>query len=185
MAALLQIADPYRRAQQGLVLPPSRLKTQGWDVIYAPFVVGRRYSSRFSDGSYGAWYGGRMLQTAIAETRYHRNRLLAQSGAPDTTLALRAFAVDIDGKLHDLRGLRDRMASVFASDDYAKSQGLARRLHNGGSFGIAYDSVRHDGGQCACAFHPDVLGACRILGDFLYHWNGVSIDAVYQRLRSP
>jgi hypothetical protein len=48
-------------------------------VVNAAFTHSHPEGSRFSDGSYGAYYAGHTLHTAIAETRYHRARFLAMT----------------------------------------------------------------------------------------------------------
>ena len=51
-------------------------------------------------------------------------------------------------------------------------------LRDAGSDGIAYDSVRHAGGECVAAFHPDVLSPARQGEHLYYHWDGARIAHV-------
>ena len=70
---------------------------------------------------------------------------------------MRVYAIDLDGDLHDLRGRRAAFPLVYRHDDYAASQYLAKTLREDGSNGIAYDSVRRNGGECAAVFRPPLL----------------------------
>ena len=58
---------------------------------------------------------------------------------------------------------------------------LGRRLHGEDSCGIAYDSVRHSGGQCAAVFRPrSVLTPVIQERHLSYHWDGIRIAAVHE-----
>jgi hypothetical protein len=181
LAALLARFHPYGHLKERLgSLGAATRDVAGLDVLLAPFAsVG--WPSRFSDGSYGVFYAARERATAIAETRHHRSRLLAQSNAPPAWLPLTAFTVAIRGELHDVRGLQALLPRVYARDDYTASQKFGRRLHDRGSNGIAYDSVRMTGGQCFAVFHPRVLGACRRAQELYYRWDGTAITEVLVR----
>ena len=86
------------------------------------------------------------------------------------------MAVTLDA--HDLRGEPARFAAALRPDDYAPPQALGRALRAAGSDGIAYPSVRHEGGGCVALFHPD-LAADPIQGRHLdYHWDGARVDYV-------
>ena len=62
--------------------------------------------------------------------------------------------------LHDVRNLRDEHAALYA-DSYTASQALATELRSEGSDGMAYQSVRHSGGECAAVFRPRLFANCR------------------------
>lgn len=58
---------------------------------------------------------------------------------------------------------------------------LARALKAKNSYGIAYDSVRHAGGECVAVFRPPALSN-RIQGPhFGYVWDGEQITTVYEK----
>ena len=70
---------------------------------------------------------------------------------------MRVLSVTVSASLHDLRGMRDILPDVYRADDYTASQLLGGALRAGGSSGVVYDSVRHDGGKCIGAFRPRLL----------------------------
>ena len=100
------------------------------------------------------FYAARELETSIAETRHHRERFLRATQQPRMELDMRVYRFDLDGRLHDIRGRRRELPTVYHIENYAGPQRLARTLRAEGSNGIAYDSVRRDGGQCAAVFRP-------------------------------
>ena len=137
--------------------------------------------SRFSDGTYGVYYAGKELETAIAETRYHSERFMQYTAEPPIELDMRVYLADIDRDLHDIRGMREMLPAVYAAEDYSASQDLGRRLREQRSWGIAYDSVRHDGGECVGIFRPPALRNCRQERHLCYVWNGTRLTHVYQK----
>jgi hypothetical protein len=58
---------------------------------------------------------------------------------------------------------------------------LARALRERGSWGIAYDSVRREGGQCAAVLRPRALSACRQAEHLIYRWDGEEIAEVFEK----
>lgn len=105
---------------------------------------------RFTDGTYGVFYAGRTIETAIAETRYHRVRFLQATSEPAQEIDMRVYAVDLDANLHDIRAKRESHGAYYHPRNYAASQELALKLREKGSNGIVYASVRDDGDVPSC-----------------------------------
>jgi len=59
-----------------LVPPEDRVSGPGSSPIMAAFTHLNPEGDRFTNGTYGVFYAGRTIDTAIAETRYHRIRFL-------------------------------------------------------------------------------------------------------------
>lgn len=124
--------------------------------------------SRFTDGSYGVYYGARELKTAIAETVYHRERFLSATEEPDTELTMRQYINSVALPMHDIRGY----AALHDADVYASSQQEAKRLRGLGSHGFLYSSVRDPGGECIAALRPTAV-TIPVQGEhFRYVWSG-------------
>ncbi len=132
--------------------------------------------SRFSDGSYGVFYAARALDTAVAETMYHRAKFMAATNEPAMKLEMRCYRTAVHGRLHDLR---KGWATMLQPDDYAAPQALARELRAAGSDGVVYPSVRHAGGECVGLFFPDLLKPCVQAQHLIYSWDGRRIQADY------
>lgn len=164
-----------------LVPAEDRISGPGTSPIMAAFTHLPPYGSRFTDGSFGVFYAGRTLDTAIAETKHHREAFLRATSEARIELDMRVYAVDLDAVLHDIRRMRDTMPEIYDPDSYAASQSLAIEIRNSGSSGLAYDSVRNPGGECVAIFRPRVLANCRQERHLTYVWDGSSISTVYEK----
>lgn len=164
-----------------LVPEEDRISGPGTTAIMAAFTHPNPDGGRFSDGSYGVFHAANSLQTAIAETTYHRELFMRATDQERMELDMRVYLVDLVAGLHDIRGKQADMPLVYHKEDYAAGQSLARSLRDNDSNGIAWDSVRHEGGECAGIFRPPVLSNCRQGGHLCYVWDGVAITDVYEK----
>jgi hypothetical protein len=162
--------------QLSLVPRARRISGPGTQPIMAAFTHLNPDGSRFSDGSYGVFYAARTLDTAVAETMFHRGRFMAATKEPAMKLEMRCYRTAIAGRLHDLRR---GWPTMLAPDDYAAPQALARELRAAGSDGVVYPSVRHPGGECVGLFHPDLAQPCVQARHLVYTWNGQRIEPDY------
>lgn len=121
----------------------------GTTPIMASFTHLNPDGSRFSDGSYGVFYAASDVETAVAETRYHRVCFLLRTKEPPIDIDMCSYSSEINTELHDIRNVQSKLASVYDENSYSASQKLACDLRNEGSNGIVYDSVRHAEGECA------------------------------------
>lgn len=164
-----------------LVPVEDRVAGPGTSAIMAAFTHLNPFGSRFTDGSFGVFYASLALETAIAETSYHRAQFMEATDEPAQELDMRVYAVDLDATLHDLRGMRESHPDYYHPTNYGPAQGLAGELRDAGSDGIVYQSVRHEGGQCAAVFRPRLLSNCRQERHICYVWDGKSITHVYEK----
>lgn len=181
---LESLTNPRLRDAVGslrLVPPGDRISGPGTSVIMAAFTHLNPDGSRFSDGSYGVFYAADSLDTAIAETRYHRERFMAATAQGRMELDMRVYLADLEGALHDLRGQAAAHPDVYHREAYAAGQQLARTLRRDGSNGIAYDSVRRKGGECVAVFRPPLLSNARQERHLCYLWDGRRIVTVYEK----
>lgn len=158
--------------QLALVPAGRRVSGPGTQPIMAAFTHLNPDGSRFSDGSYGVFYAARALDTAVAETMFHRAKFMAATGEPPMDLPMRCYRTAIHGRLHDLRR---GWAAMLRPDDYGAPQALARELRAAGSDGVVYPSVRHPGGECVGVFHPDLVQPCVQARHLVYHWDGTRL----------
>lgn len=177
------LTNPRLRQEAGdisLVPADDRVSGPGTTPIMAAFTHLDPEGSRFTDGSYGVYYAARSLDTAIAETRHSRARFLARTHEAPMEIDMRTYLTDVAGEMHDIRGNGNRgdLADVYRPDSYSAGQALGRELKAIGSRGIAYDSVRHQGGHCVAVFRPRVLFNCRQGPHFRYVWDGTEITDV-------
>ena len=131
-----------------------------------------------------------MLDTAIAEVSHHRARFLVRTAEPAIDIDLRWIKADLRAPARDIRAMAKpraaaaALAEVCHPDHYGASQALGRTLRQGGSSALAFDSVRHPGGQCAAVFVPRVLSRARAAGHLGMHWDGRTITHWFEK-REP
>lgn len=182
--AIESLTNPRLRDEAGdirLVPPDERVSGPGSSVIMAAFAHLNPDGSRFSDGGFGVYYAADGLDTAIAETKHHRERFMRATNQRRMDLDMRVYLVDLTGSMHDLRGRQADFPLVYHDDNYAAGQHLAATLRKDGSNGIAYSSVRWQGGECVAVFRPRLLSNSRQERHLCYLWDGQRIAEVYEK----
>ncbi len=165
----------------GLVPSEDRISGPGTSIIMAAFTHLNPDGSRFTDGTFGVFYAANDLETAIAETKYHREHFMRSTEQAHMEFDMRVYVVDLAGDLHDLRGQKAAYPLVYHNDNYAASQHLAKSLRKDGSNGVAYDSVRRNGGECVAVFRPPLLSSARQERHLCYVWDGRQIATIYEK----
>lgn len=184
LAELEGLTNPRLRDELGQIarVPAAeRMVGPGCTPIMAAFC--HPAPSRFTDGLYGVYYAACNLDTAIAETRHHRERFLREAGIAQETLEMRAYTTTLAQPMTGLPD--DRKAALLDPDDYTASQAHGARVQAAGIWGLVYPSVRDpQHGDCVAVFRPRALHPVRQGPHFRYYWNGTAIDAVeeYRRL---
>lgn len=181
--AVENLTNPRLRQEAGeisLVPPEDRVSGPGTTPIMAAFTHLNPEGSRFSDGTYGVYYACRSLETAVAESRYHREQFLMRTKEGPIELDMRTYLADLSGDLHDIRGRKD-LGAVYDPGDYSAGQALGRELKAANSHGVIYDSVRDPKGECAGVFRAPVLSPCMQGPHFGYIWDGSRITTVYEK----
>ena len=180
---LESMTNPRIRNEVGelsLVPVADRVSGPNASVIMAPFTHLSPQGTRFTDGNFGAYYAAESIDTAIAETRFHRENFLRATHQPPIELEMRCYLADVDCELHDLRGQRASLPDIYAPSSYTASQKLGRELRDAGSNGIAFESVRRHGGECVAVFRPRLVQNVRQSVHLRYAWDGNSIANVYE-----
>jgi hypothetical protein len=180
---LESMTNPRIRNEVGelsLVPVADRVSGPNASVVMAPFTHLSPQGTRFTDGHFGAYYAAESVDTAIAETRFHRENFLRATSQPPMELEMRCYLADVASELHDLRGLRVTLRDVYDPASYVASQKLGRELRNAGSNGIAFESVRRPGGECVAVFRPRLVQNVRQSVHLRYAWDGNAISEVYE-----
>jgi len=163
-----------------LVPEHERQTGQGTTPIMASFThIGD--GSRFSDGNFGAYYAAKDIETALAETRYHRERFLQRTDEQPIDIDMRSYASKINTELHDIRGMQTNLSAIYDENSYGVSQELARNIRNDGSNGIVYDSVRYAGGECVGIFRANIPQPVVQGSHYCFQWDGSSIYNTYRK----
>ena len=183
MSDLEQMTNDRLRQERGevaIVAPRDIVSGPGSEYIMASFAYRNPEGNRFSNGQHGVYYAARTLPTAIEETKHHRQIFMGRTKEDAMRLEMRVLTADLNGDLHDIRGLQKKLPQVYSRTSYAASQELGGRLVKEFSYGIVYDSVRNKGGQCTAIFRPPVLSHCRRERNLVFEWDGKKIGKVYE-----
>lgn len=163
-----------------LVPVEDRVVGAGATPIMAAFTHLNPEGGRFTDATYGAFYAGLAIRTAIAETTHHREKFLSatEAGRP-IDVDMRVYVACLNGELHDVR--EGAPAAIHDASDYSASQALGRQLRSGGSNGILFNSVRDEGGTCVAVFRPRLLSKCSQERHLTYQWDGERIANIFEK----
>lgn len=145
-------------------------------------------ASRFSDGRFGIYYAGLSAETAIAETRYHRERFLRDAGLAAEVLEMRCYTTQLAAPMTRLPADARLRAALLAPDDYAAGQAFGMAMRTRRSWGIYYPSVRDTPqGRCVAVLRPRALQPVQQTSHYRYFWDGERIGEIerYERFRMP
>lgn len=184
--AIESLTNPRLRDELGQIalIPPSeRVSGPGTTPVMSAFCHLNPLGSRFSDGSWGVYYAADSLVTAVTEVAHHHALFLSSTNEAPIDIDMRAYVGHVRADLHDVRG--QGWDEVHDPDNLSASQALARHLRQVdslGSWGIAYRSVRHAGGECVAllrprAIKPPVIRASHVT----LHWHGSGFDKWYEK----
>jgi hypothetical protein len=143
-------------------------------VVMAAFCHPHAGGGRFNDNSRGAWYAGRDLDTALAESTHRRTKELQEIGVLETRVQMRLYHADFDAPFHDVRANDPAWDDLYDPDGHTAAQEFGMTLFRGGANGIVYRSVRRDGGECLVSFRPKLVTNVRPAGHFEYRWRGTA-----------
>ena len=179
------------RIGPALLIPrEERVYGPGSGYVMAPFAYPSPDGTRFGPPalrapSFGVYYAARDEVTAIAEVKHHRTVFLEATRAPAQDLDFEVLNAPVRGAhFYDLRDRHREFKAAYSPTDYSSSQKLGADLREKGADGIAYDSVRREGGECVAVFRPRCVGPCKAVKQFIFRWDGEGISAVLEVQRT-
>lgn len=165
-----------------LVPVERRLSGDGASWVMAAFThISPDRTSRFSDGSFGVYYAGDSLETALREHTFHLSRFYRNVAlVPGWISEVRQLVGSVDTDLVELRepGYEHLLDPDIVT--YPVPQAFAQEQRALEHNGIVYPSLRHDGGECIAVFYPDAVTPPKQADHFRYHWNGEHVDFIQQ-----
>ncbi len=135
-------------------------------------------ASRFSDGTYGVWYGSESVETTVYESAYHWYRgLLSDAGFERTTVVAerKVYTVACNAALLDFRKSAEDHPDLLHPSDYAFCQSVGSRIHREGHPGLLTQSVRRPAGTNVAIFNADILSNPRHNCQLTYRLEGDQI----------
>lgn len=179
--AVQALVNPRIRQEVGeidLVPKADRLFGHGSSPVMAAFCYLNPEGSRFSDGTWGVYYGAQTLETAVAEVSHHRSKFLAETSELPIDVDLRCYIAQVQAPLVDVR----HVAEIHAPDSYAASRELAKAQRASGVHGLLYRAVRDPGRECVAVFRPPAIKVPVTQGPHVtLCWDGQRIKAWYHK----
>jgi len=168
-------AKPHNYISQTPVLDRPFEEAEWFAAIGFPFK--NWTASRYSDGSFGIWYGADTVATSVYETVYHwKARLLRDAGFEQMVISgdresitgdRLIYGVRCDAALVDLRPRVDGYPALVDSESYHFTQPMGARLKAEGHPGLISLSARCAGDVYA-VLNPDVLSNPKIQSYLTY-----------------
>lgn len=141
--------------------------------------------TRYSDGSFGVWYGADSLETSIYETAHHwRYKLLEDTdwqSLDGVVIERKIYLVRCDAALLDFRPKLDAFPGLIdpAPSGYYLTQQVGTRIHHDGHPGLISRSARCAGDVYAI-FNPQVLSNPRQVCYLTYRIEGGAVSVERQ-----
>ena len=136
-------------------------------------------SSRYSDGSFGAWYGADSVEATVYETAYHwyHGVLLDAEGYSGESVAIerKVYNVACDALILDLRPSVGKFPALLHRTDYTFTQQVGARLQREGHPALVTPSVRYREGLGYVVFNDAVLSNPRVNCMLTYRLKGEHI----------
>jgi hypothetical protein len=135
-------------------------------------------TSRFSDGSFGVWYGSDSVETTVHESAYHWYwGLLSDAGFEQmaVTAERKVYWVACNAALLDFRQAAAAQPELLHPSDYTFCQTVGARIHREGHPGLLTRSVRRPTGENLAIFNPAVLSNPRHNCQLTYRLEGGQI----------
>ncbi len=167
---------PYSYASKSPIIDRPFEEAAWRNVIEWPFKHWQ--NSRFSDGSYGVWYGCDSLETSVYETAFHWfNGLLCDAGFENEQVVgeRKVYKVACAAALLDLRLSAVKYKRLVHKTDYSYTQSVGARMHREGHPGLITQSARHDKGCNYVVFNAQVLSNPRHHCQLTYRLDGKHI----------
>lgn len=135
-------------------------------------------ASRFSDGTFGVWYGAESVETTVFESAYHWYRGLLGEAGYDREVVIaerKVYTVACGAALLDLRKAASTHPDLLHPKDYVFCQSVGARIHREGHPGLLTQSVRRPTGENVVIFNPNVLSNPRNNCQLTYRLEGQEI----------
>jgi hypothetical protein len=135
--------------------------------------------SRYSDGSFGVWYGADSVVASVYETACHwyHGVLLDAEGYAGEVVAIerRVYNVACDALILDLRPRVGEFPALLHKTDYTFTQQVGARLRREGHPGLITPSARYPQGLNYVVFNPATLSNPRVNCMLTYRLRGEHI----------
>lgn len=125
-------------------------------IVMAAFLHGAPQGGRFNGPYLGAWYAASTLESAMTEVLSGLRREIAQSALTEKVEEYREYTAGLAGDFIDIRKTRPDLHDPDMAS-YRLTQPFGEAIRAAGGTGIAYDSLRHPGGENWVSYRPDLV----------------------------
>ncbi|MBA3537911.1 MAG: RES family NAD+ phosphorylase [Tatlockia sp.] len=155
----------------------------GAGYVMAAFTHVNPNGNRFSNGDFGIYYASESLDTAIAETVYHRELFLGYTKEPAQELDMRTLIAEFSADLYSLLDFDRSEHEIYSSTNFKESQHLGAKVKEQKKDGLVYYSIRTTDKQSKnfALFKPKSIHQCLQGTHYSYVWTGEKINAVYKK----
>lgn len=170
-----EVKPPPYSSRQPIIDRPFE-DAQWFNAIHWPFKHWQ--TSRFSDGSFGVWYGSDSVETTVHESACHWYRgLLSDAGFEQLAVIAerKVYWVACNAALLDFRPAVTAQPELLHPSDYTFCQTVGARIHREGHPGLLTRSVRRPAGENLAIFNPAVLSNPRHNCQLTYRLEGGQI----------
>lgn len=137
-----------------------RLPRQQWvfgqpnsSIVMAAFLHGSPTGLRFTSSALGAWYASSSSETALLEVLNGLRREISVSALREKVEEYREYTARLDGEFVDIRGRHPELHQADVAT-YPQCQAFGEQVRESEFSGIAYNSVRHAGGENWVSYRP-------------------------------
>ena len=170
-----EVGLPLYRSKTPIIDRP--FEDANWlNAIHWPFKNNQQ--SRFSDGTFGVWYGSETIETTVYESAFHwYSGLLNDAGFEREVVVSerKIYSVACAASLLDCRKAVSAFPELLLPSDYSYTQLVGARIHHEGHPGLIMQSVRRTDGENIAVFNPAVLTNPREIGHLTYKLDRDSI----------
>lgn len=170
-----EVKPPPYRSRTPIIARPFE-DAQWFNAITWPFKHWQ--TSRFSDGTYGVWYGSESVETTVYESAYHWHRTLLSDAGFERLPVLaerKVYSVACAAALLDLRKAAQHYPDLLHPSDYTLCHAVGARLQREGHPGLISQSARRREGENIAIFNPGVLSNPRPNCQLTYRLQGDQI----------
>lgn len=148
-----------------------------------PFETDPYLATRYSNGSYPAWYASFDLKTSIYETTYHMLKAeMAIEGLNEIVRRERAiYDVHCAAALIDLTHQQKFYSSLIHPTDYGFTQQIGERVYREGHPGLVVPSARYKKGKNAVIFNKQLLKNPRLRCYLIYQLDPFTKEIIVKR----
>jgi hypothetical protein len=170
-----EVKPPPYRSRTPLINRPFE-DAEWFNAIAWPFKHWQ--ASRFSDGTYGVWYGSDSVETTVYESVCHWYKSLLSDAGFDRQVVIaerKVYRVACGAALLDFRTASNECSDLLHPADYSFCQSVGARIHREGHPGLLTPSARRSAGENVVIFNPDVLSNPRLNCQLTYRLEGDQI----------